>query len=440
MFKLILLNLCILFTLSLSQTQTCNNPFNVGTFNTLQIFFAPFKDERLDETIEYLRDDLTDLSVLCLQELWDTDQRNRVISQLSSRYPHSLAAAGLPQNQCSGGCGSDEIRAIKDCLSSFECLDFTDSTSFSDCVRLNCRETIEGLGAECTTCLQQGDSVGDIFRNVDNCFSNDNTETNNGTCYAFNAQSDNVLLSKIPFDETDVLYFTNSPITLTTALYGKIQVPNVGTAHVFCTHLLPADLPVFTFEEEVNFNQTKELLAWVESKLGSSSTNNSTVGNSTASTEPVIILGDFNHGPSGYFPANYDFIINSGYSSAYIDNGNRNCTYCRSNPLTYGTTTLIIDHVYLKNAFSTTSNRFGTYWDESVDINHEIIGITIGSDEVTLSDHYGVRSTICSGQTPQGTTSGSVAVVDNDVFPGSDNSGVTFFVSFATLFIVALIL
>jgi len=352
---------------------------------------------------------VTDLSVLCLQELWDVDQRNKVVSQLNGRYPYSLVAPGLAQNECNGGCGSSEISAIKDCINSFECLNIFDSTNFGDCVRANCRSTFEGLSAQCVTCLQQGDGLGDVFRNVDNCFSDEPNTANNGTCYAYNAQSDNVLLSKIPFDVTDVLYFSNSPITLTTALYGRMTVPNFGTVHAFCTHLLPADLPVFTFEEAVNLNQTRDFLAWVDSKLA-------------GANDSVILLGDFNHGP-GYWPANYDSLVQSGYVSAYIENGNRNCTFCASNPLSYGSETMIIDHVYLRNAQSTSSRRFATYWEENVDIGRDIIGIELpGSREVTLSDHYGVRAAVCPGSSgATGTLASQVTVLDNDTFPGSDD-------------------
>jgi endonuclease/exonuclease/phosphatase family metal-dependent hydrolase len=259
----------------------------------------------------------------------------------------------------------------------------------------------------------------DIFRNLDNCLSNDAIPANQ-TCFAYEGQNDNLILSTIPFEATDTLYFSESPITVSAALYARLST-SIGTTHVFCTHLLPADLPLFTFEQAINTNQTNELLNWVNTKV-------------TNTSEPILLLGDFNHGPNEW-PENSDALINQGYISAYIQAGNTNCTYCGSNPLAQGSDDLIIDHIYLRNAYQVSTERFATYDDynlESIDIPF------IDFDRIPISDHYGVRASVCNGPTPSGAVLASnVRVTDTDYIPGRENSGVI--VGFSLLLIFVLL-
>jgi endonuclease/exonuclease/phosphatase family metal-dependent hydrolase len=303
-----------------------------------------------------------------------------------------------------------------------DCLDFF-SNDLSECARVQCRIELEALGASCAACLQSGDSVGDIFRNLDNCFSNDEIDPNQ-QCFAYEGQSDSLLLSTIPFDVTDTLYFAESPITVTTALYGRLTT-SLGATHVFCTHLLPADLPVFTTENVTNYNQSVDLLRWVSSKVGNTS-------------EPTILLGDFNHGP-GFWPDNYDFIIQSGYTSAYTSAGNTNCTYCNSNPISMGDTSFIIDHVYLENAYQLNSSRIATYYE----YNLESSRVPFIGDRIPISDHYGVRATVCGGDSgAEGVLSSQVRVTDTDTFPGrdDDSSASGMLISIATLVVLIALL
>jgi len=384
-----------LLCLALVWAQNCSNPVQVGAYNLLQISFAPYKDRRLDAAIDYLNQ-VQDLSVLCIQELWSVDQRQEVITGLQGRYPHNHYAPAV-QSTCNGGCSRSELDNIRNCISDNDCSLF--SSNFKDCVYSNCQPQLESVGVSCATCLQAGDSVGDIFRNLDNCFSDDNANPAD-VCYAYEGQSDNLLLSTTPFEVTDVLYFSESPITVTTALYGRLNT-SIGVTHVFCTHLLPADLPVFTFENVTNYNQSIQLLDWVNSKVGNAS-------------EAVMILGDFNHGPN-YWPDNYDYVINSGYIDAYTSAGNTNCTYCDSNPLAMGDRSMIIDHIYLKNARQVSSVRFGTFEEynlESIDIPF------IDYNRIPISDHYGVRASVCEGSSNSaGVLSRSITVRDNDYIP-----------------------
>jgi endonuclease/exonuclease/phosphatase family metal-dependent hydrolase len=402
--------------LGIAQGQNCSNPLQVATYNTLQIAFAPYKNRRLDGAIDYFQKHELDLSVLCLQELWDVDQRNEVINDLKSRYPYSYAANPIATN-CAGGCSSAELKSIRDCIDENDCSLL--SSNLDECANSYCRAQLQSVGAACVTCLQSGESVLDIFRNLDNCLSNDAIPANQ-TCFAYEGQNDNLILSTIPFEATDTLYFSESPITVSAALYARLST-SIGTTHVFCTHLLPADLPLFTFEQAINTNQTNELLNWVNTKV-------------TNTSEPILLLGDFNHGPNEW-PENSDALINQGYISAYIQAGNTNCTYCGSNPLAQGSDDLIIDHIYLRNAYQVSTERFATYDDynlESIDIPF------IDFDRIPISDHYGVRASVCNGPTPSGAVLASnVRVTDTDYIPGRENSGVI--VGFSLLLIFVLL-
>lgn len=76
---------------------------------------------------------------------------------------------------------------------------------------------------------------------------------------------------------------------------------------------------------------------------------------------PVILVGDFNHGPSlasrGIEPelaASYEWMDSRGFVCAYVMN-NGSCTWCADNALTShadcNADTAIVDHVYVRKGF-----------------------------------------------------------------------------------------
>lgn len=61
--------------------------------------------------------------MVCLQELWDEDQREEVISDLKEKYPYSYHAPKFDDGCDVLGCSDEDYDILVDCFDIFNCID-----------------------------------------------------------------------------------------------------------------------------------------------------------------------------------------------------------------------------------------------------------------------------------------------------------------------------
>jgi endonuclease/exonuclease/phosphatase family metal-dependent hydrolase len=365
-----------------------DDPFSVATFNSFQISIAPFREERLNASIEYFAN--TTIDVLCVQELWDPVKRDAFIDGLKAEFPYSYYAPRVPGHEnCTIGCGASELSPFVQCVNNSNCssLPFKD---FVQCAFKNCSDEFAELAPSCLGCLSfsnANETVLDRFQRCLNPLITSGNETQNGTksnntCeYFFGGWSDNVILSKYPFIATNYTLYDQSPLVAWTALYAKINDSEIGYANIFCTHL-SADIPLIE-TEFANRDQSEQLTEFVKFQ--------------TEKTQgPIFIMGDFNSGPAGKnitaaWLNNYQILATEpGWKNLYVQNAkNVECTYCKTNPFVSGNESYLIDHIFGARSTNTcvvSVDRFAT---------ENIVTIENLNATYPLSDHYGVRASIC---------------------------------------------
>lgn len=124
------------FTQTYAQTCSCDTPLTAATFNVLQIPFSPFRSERFDQTIPFLQRAENQFDILCLQELFEPAQRNRIKEELAGIYPFSLDAPKV-NDTCTPRCSDDDVNTILTCVAGNICL-VEDGISAISCLIDNC--------------------------------------------------------------------------------------------------------------------------------------------------------------------------------------------------------------------------------------------------------------------------------------------------------------
>jgi hypothetical protein len=84
---------------------------------------------------------LTCTDILCLQELWDENQRATMISQLHSIYPYSVNA-GSVNATCEDPCDPQEVESVISCGMINNCLNQEDGFDVLKCIVDNCKTEV----------------------------------------------------------------------------------------------------------------------------------------------------------------------------------------------------------------------------------------------------------------------------------------------------------
>jgi len=380
--SLILILFLSVFAYSSVEGSTCNcsHPFTVATFNTDQIFTSSDQNQRLNATVNFFKQPpQQDIDVLCLQELWDPNQRDAVISALNSTFPFSFHAPQFPQ-KCNG-CTVNEITPLRECLDQNNC--FNNVFDIVKCLLDDCRHQFEHTSLDCQNCIHNLENTGDFRNRFNECL----TIQESGNCtYLFGGWSDNLMLSKTPLLGTSFLLYHDSPLAEWTVLYAQVNVSTFHVpANIFCTHL-SAQLPVINTIPD-NANQIRQLISYIDTK----------VPNKTA---PTFVMGDFNTGPAvdgldGTAPQNFMIFVDSGFESTLLGANQTVCTFCgSSNPLAAESTNQnwMIDHIFVntqEHVCVVNATRFAD--------SNNLTTLSNGNT-IPLSDHYAVRATFCEGQ------------------------------------------
>ena len=327
----------------------------------------------------------TEADVVCLQEVWEPEDRDEIEALLGSTFPHrvvppveQLLAQSAPACGLGDLFGEDKFVS---CMTG-ECGDF-EGDAQTNCIIDNCGPALTALkteNRECATALmaQVGKSAPAALWTVVRPFWH-------AGVFAYGGSNGLLMLSKQPLSDTGVLDFTDiSTLNRRQALYGTVELEG-EPVKVYCTHLT-ADLtriapypgPFPSWAEE-NRAQVDRLLADAASHEG-----------------PAVLLGDFNcgrpdpeHGMVGELVESCEAIVGAGWADPAADADDVECTWCVDNHLNIEGgehDEVVIDHVFLRG-LSVASE--GVRYRDAVQI--EVDG---AAHTTSLSDHYGYAATV----------------------------------------------
>ncbi|GFO40408.1 hypothetical protein PoB_006691300 [Plakobranchus ocellatus] len=361
-------------------TRSCST---VTTFNTgLTPKVREYRDRR-----HRIADALAaeDADVLCLQEMWFEDDMRNVINNLSSIYPHHYSPIHTGRNKLEddsswhlfaySACSMSDIIAmfvhIVPCIQRRDCWDeFSRSSAEGvSCLARNCSKVLQrqSIGADCLSCMILSSSgVSDIY---DRCYQI------SGADLRLNPPG-LMLLSKRPLYNTIYTPFFEGDMMLNR---GIIQADILGVGKIACTHLtyplplyLEYDLPFTTYKE-----QSEQEIANIHALLGTSNhilAGDLNTGKAVSSSDPEKNL-------IARAPQSINNLTSFGYDTdKYLTDDGR-CTFCKSsNSLVRRRRNIAIDDVLVMgDAFSCIRKQR-----------------VLDQANLSLSDHYGVRATLCT--------------------------------------------
>lgn len=338
--------------------------------------------DRLEPIIEALEQ--SDADVVCMQEIWEPDDRRAVRSAVVNAYPYRQMLP-VKQHKASSApvCKKDDLfgeSKFVSCLTG-ECGNTTGDDK-TDCIIEQCGPALEALKTskpECANALmaQVGKSSVAALWNVIR-------PVRKTGLFAYGGSDGLLLLSRRPLANTRTIDFTDiSTLNRRRALVADIPIGDTTVA-VACTHL-SADLSAiapypgpFAAWGDENRAQVDRLLEQV------------------GGDGPAVLLGDFNcgladaeHGFTAELPGSCEAIEAGGFADP-IRTEWPACTWCADNTINAAGegehTNGLIDHIYVRGLESVAG---GVVYDGTATIRTRKGELT-----TSLSDHYGLGMTV----------------------------------------------
>jgi endonuclease/exonuclease/phosphatase family metal-dependent hydrolase len=316
-----------------------------------------------------------DAEVVFVQEVWDPEDVTALTDEVADRYPTSFFLDPMPDDPGAAAegpaCPLDESQPLEDCVRA-RCADVP-ADQLADCVLEGCGAELSATCPECQACL-----ASNVGSSIDAAIS---ACAEGSGAYAYDGAFGIGFLAREPFVEQDSLVLESS-LNRRAVLYARVDDPDLGTLHLFGTHLSAAfsDVP-FPGEgswEQEQAAQIQTMRDWIDTKTGGEGT--------------VIMLGDFNTGPEGALFAaevepNYESLVAGGWANTYLEalGDEAECTFCAANPLVGDDAPdVVIDHVLV-------TGHGGDL--ETARILDGEVEVQVDGEAVTtaLSDHYGLR-------------------------------------------------
>lgn len=307
-----------------------------------------------------------DVDIVCLEEVWTDEDVEAITTAAAQAFPYALYELTQDLGTSEPACTEEEATPLAECVETY-CAEVP-AENLATCGLDYCSAEYEATSSACQTCI-----AANLGQEFDAIFT---ACTEGSALYSYGGRNGLLLLSRSPLADTSYESLASTQV-MRGVLAARTELPGIGAVQVLCTHLtadLSADLaysgPYGTWSGE-NLAQVETLLELIAA---------------TETSRPVILLGDMNAGPEigtairAENAGSYQAIVDSGFSSAFVEDPAVSCSFCAANPLVGAGDSKLIDHVFLKGATSLAATLFGT----------ELTTIS-GDVEVPLSDHYGVR-------------------------------------------------
>jgi len=349
------------------------------TFNAaIGVGLAPYAEQRLDAIERALP--ALGADVICLQELWQPDDLERLASNLASEFPYSHRSAQTSEASLPARCTDSEAMLLLECLNA-NCAD-VENAGLPLCAIVNCAGAFTQTAQPCQQCVVANQAAPDVTTLIDVCSSDD------GSAEAFEAQTGLLLLSRLPLAKMDYLPLESS-LADRGVLGARVQSGG-GSIDMYCTHLAASlrEVPytgAYGSWQGERRAQIEQFLPWVEQTRGTGSR--------------AVLLGDMNCGPGTSLaraasPDAFALFSDAGFVDPYAE-GDGRCTFCSNNPLNgFGNDPeadepdegVVIDHVLLSGFADAPTVAVTRVLDSEITVSAG------GSDIVTAySDHYGVQ-------------------------------------------------
>jgi endonuclease/exonuclease/phosphatase family metal-dependent hydrolase len=292
--------------------------------------------------------------VLCLQELWRTEDADRVIAAVRDSLPHVLRASSSPVTST---CTATELDSLNQCWVACQQQALSDA-----CVDQHCKRTAPSSG--CRHCIAAAIAAGKPGKQ---CLAPAGVPASSGLA----------LLSRWRLSDANEVPLA-APWLTRSVLGGRVHGPT-WKARVFCTHL---PVPLARGLTDVSWSRVQERA--IDTLIGA-----------VAGDGFTVVMGDFNTGPEttqarGFFPALYGKLEAASFRNAYASRPNATCSRCDDNPLVAlgDSGGVLIDHVLVRDApGSITGERA---WTTPVALERSDSGPLM----LPISDHYGVRAVV----------------------------------------------
>jgi endonuclease/exonuclease/phosphatase family metal-dependent hydrolase len=355
--------------------------FQVTTYNVgLADGFVALAKERIDPIIEELKKAQTD--ILCLNEVWSAADRNKIINELKSIYPHShyteveqLLATRKPVCRATDLFGKGKFAScvLKECRG-------LEGSDFTQCVTSVCGPALRALQGEKRQCAnalmaQVGESTARSLMRV-------LSPLRRAGLFAYGGGNGLLILSRIPMKDKALVDLTDlSSLNRRAAL--KVETEQ---AVVYCAHL-SSDLTTiapytgrFNNWEEENQAQVKALIE-----------------DSSKISKPIVMMGDFNCSPDfpelgikPTFERSCELFTEAGFMNSYISQG-PDCTFCEDNTIIANNPNEeggeLLDHIFTKGILDSYVER----------VFDDVKSIPVGGNQTVqshLSDHFGLQMEI----------------------------------------------
>jgi endonuclease/exonuclease/phosphatase family metal-dependent hydrolase len=358
---------------------------SLASFNAaVGVGLAAYAPQRLDA----IERDLPELGadVICLQELWQPEDLERLTQALASEYPHSHRSVQATGGGVGAACTSAEATSLLDCLSEY--CGAVEKAGLPLCAIANCAQVFTQVGPSCQQCVVANQGADDVNNLVQICSAGD------GLAASYADQTGLLLLSKRPLADPGFLRLESS-LGDRGVLRARLDRGVAGSLDVYCTHLaaslseVPYTGPYGSWQGE-RVQQIERFLSWVDE--------------TRAPSGAAVLLGDMNCGPETSLarsasPDAFARFVSAGFEAPYVESDGR-CTFCTNNPLNGSVTDAdegaLLDHILFSGLESDSARTAARILDQLIEVD---AGGT--SVETAHSDHYGVQVSI------QGPSSGA---------------------------------
>jgi endonuclease/exonuclease/phosphatase family metal-dependent hydrolase len=364
----------------------------VVTFNAgLAVGVVKLSSERVEPVIGKLVELKADL--LCLQEFWLEEHWQQLVTEAAASLPH-IVRVSPPEGQAhspatapksgDAACSREEVAPVADCARRI-CPGLS-SDELAACAVQHCRSFARSMSSRCVSCITSN-PIGTVDSILQPCVGSKaavaQTSVSPADIVPYGGSYGIGVLTHETIVAQDVLRLQGD-LNPRAVIYARLRTDALGEVDTFCTHLTP-DVGALTPPPgrtwgDVHAGQVDALMAWIDKKADQG--------------RPILLLGDFNSGPSigaaiaSRFPEDYATLIARGFVNAYLS-PRVECTFCDANPLNggMGSDGTVIDHVLTRGFPGRVAvERVLT---DSIDVR--AAGKTVRG---AYSDHYGLMATL----------------------------------------------